>query len=247
MRGKKCLNLWTADGNAEARRYFEQAMEIDPEFARAHAGLAFTYEWGSFYSAWDAKVQKGHDLAERHARQAVALDDTDPQPHVVLGSIHSARRETEQVRKHFDRAIAINPNDADTLINAAMALAILGEPEEGLALVSTAIRLNPNHPDWYFSFLGGCHFIAGHFVDTIAAMEKAPDALPEVRAILAAAYAQVGRLDEARTEIAEFVRRFPSHWTGQPSIQFVADTFRWGRQESINRLLDGLRKAGLPE
>jgi len=128
-----------------------------------------------------------------------------------------------------------------------MALAILSEPEAGLALASTAIRLNPYHSDWYFSYLGGCHFIAGHFVDTIAAMEKAPDALPEVRAILAAAYAQVGRLDEARTEIAEFVRRFPSHWTGHPSIQFFAGTFHWGRKESINRLLEGLRKAGLPE
>ncbi|TIP82753.1 MAG: tetratricopeptide repeat protein, partial [Mesorhizobium sp.] len=76
LRGKRSLDLYTREGNLEARQLFEKALEIDPDYARAHAGLALTYDRGGFYSAWDANPKTSLQKAESHAKKAVALDDT---------------------------------------------------------------------------------------------------------------------------------------------------------------------------
>src|SRR5262249_1590903 len=112
LRGKKCLDLWTPEANAEARRLFTKAIECDPEYARGYAGLAYTYEWAAFYTAWDAEGTSSSENAYLTAERAVALDDTDHLPHVTVGWVHHERGEFEQAQQHFARATAINPNDA---------------------------------------------------------------------------------------------------------------------------------------
>jgi TolB-like protein/Tfp pilus assembly protein PilF len=247
LRGKKCLDQWTPEANAEARRLFAKAIECDPDYARGHAGLAFTYEWAAYYSAWDAEGSSTHENARRYAEKAVALDDTDHLPHVVLGWVHHQLGEFEQARQQFARAAAINPNDADTMMNNAMVLALEGRPGEAIDIAQFAIRLNPRHPDWYLAFLGGCLFRAHRYADAAAAWERAPDAVPEARACLAAACIMTGRTHDARRHMEEFLRRFALHWTGQPAVRsFVSTEFAFVEGRDLDRFADALQEAGMP-
>jgi adenylate cyclase len=248
LRGKKCLDRWTPEANAEARRLFAKAIESDPEFARGYAGLAFTYEWAAYYSAWDAEGSSSHENARLYAERAVALDDTDHLPHVVLGWVHHQLGEFEQAQQQFARAAAINPNDADTMMNKAMVLALEGRPDEAIEIAQFAIRLNPRHPDWYLAFLGACFFRANRYADAAALWERAPDAVPEIRACLAAACILDGRPPDARRHMEEFLRRFALHWTGQPGVRaFVSTEFAFAEETDVDRFANALRAAGMPE
>ena len=248
LRGKKCLDLWTPEANAEARRLFAKAIESDPEYARGYAGLAFTHEWAAYYSAWDADGGSSHENARLHAERAVALDDTDHLPHVILGWVHHQRGEFEQAQRQFARAAAINPNDADTIMHRAMVLALEGRSGEAIENAEFAIRLNPRHPDWYLAFLGGCFFRARRYADAAAIWDRAPDSIPEVRACLAAACVLTGRTQDARRHMEEFLRRSASHWAGRPSVRtFLATEFPFEAAPDLERFADALRAAGMPE
>jgi TolB-like protein/Tfp pilus assembly protein PilF len=248
LRGKKCLDLWTPEANAEARRLFAKAIESDTEYARGYAGLAFTYEWAAYYSAWDAEGSSSHENARRYAERAVALDDTDHLPHVVLGWVHHQLGEFEQAQQQFARAAAINPNDADTMMNKAMVLALEGRPGEAIEIAQFAVRLNPRHPDWYLAFLGACFFRDDRYADAAAIWERAPDAVPEIRACLAAACILAGRPQDARRHMEEFLRRFALHWTGQPGVRaFVSTEFAFAEENDVDRFANALRAAGMPE
>jgi hypothetical protein len=110
------------------------------------------------------------------------------------------------------------------------------------------MRLNPRYPDWYLAYLGGCLFRAQTYADAAAVWERVPDAVPEVRAVLAAACVLSGRPDDGRRHMAEFIRRFPLHWSGAPSVRsFVATVFTYKKPDDISRFAAALRTAGMPE
>jgi len=84
LRGLECIRKGTVEADAEARRYFERALEIDPDYARAYSGLSLSHfnEWScQAWPQWDEKERLAHDYAQR----AVALDTTDPMGAVRLG------------------------------------------------------------------------------------------------------------------------------------------------------------------
>jgi adenylate cyclase len=248
LRGKKCLDLWTSEGNHEARGLFEKAVVDDPAYARGYAGLAFTYEWGAFYTAWDPDTAASHNRASELAQRALSLDDSDHLPHVVLGWVHHERREFKQARQQFERAMAINPNDADTLMNAAMVRAFEGEPEQAIDLAQFAMRLNPRPPDWYLCYLAGCYARAGKYSEATALFERVPDAIPEVRGYLAALHVLQGHPVEARRHMDVFLQRYSQHWAGTPSAQAVEHVYSvLCGAEDPQHFMDALREAGLPE
>src|SRR5262249_47436870 len=150
--------------------------------------------WRSWYSAWTADDRGLREEALRLAREAIALDDTDHLPHIVMAWIHHFQREFEQARRHLDRALALNPNDADALAEVGNFLTIEGEPEMGIACVEGAIRLNPHHPDYYLNYLAHGHFFSHNYAEAIRLL--APNVVfPEAYAFLAAAYAHAGELE----------------------------------------------------
>jgi TolB-like protein/cytochrome c-type biogenesis protein CcmH/NrfG len=248
LRGKMCLDLWTKPAHAEARAFFEKAIAIDPGYARAYAGLALTYEWAAYYSAWGGGDPTLPERAEALALKAAELDPTDHVPLVTLGWINTERRDYERARRYLDRAEALNPNDADMLINKAVMLSLQGEPDAALALARSAIRLNPLHPDYYLGYLAHCYFIAGRYEEAMALREGLSNVFPEGRIALAVLCVLLGRLEEARGHIEKFVADFPSHWIGRPSVSFVTHhIFHYKRKADAEVFLNALRQTGLPE
>ena len=86
--------------------------------------------------------------------------------HTILARIHLYRAEYDQAEKHLDRAMELNPNDAQTLAHACVAFALMGEPALGLEAGEQALRLDPYYPDWYAASLGSNRIATGHYVRT---------------------------------------------------------------------------------
>lgn len=122
-----------------------------------------------------------------------------------------------------------------------------GFASEGKACCEAAIRLNPIHPVWYLSFLGASHYCLRDYDNSVRAFEQAPEGLPEARAILAAAHAQLGNADMATAHIGRFTETFANHWMGTPSARRLVELFAIENESDAAHMFEGLRKAGLPE
>ena len=141
----------------------------------------------------------------------------------------------------YQRALALNPNDADIIAEYADALVYAGEPEKAVGEMQRAMRLNPYHPDWYLWYLADAYHSLGRPSDVTATVNRMQNPAEGSR-LLAANYAYLGMMDEARAAAAEVMRLHPHFtirsWRHRPPYR---DTF------FIERYVEGLRKAGLPE
>lgn len=251
LRGMDLLRKVSRARVAEARECFERALQIDPGYARAYAGLAMAQfkVWSclSWTSWW-----KLNDEALPYAKKAMELDDEDHQIHCILGVISLFTGDHGAARFHLERSERINPNDARALANGAIAWALLGEPERAVKMAELAIRLDPFHPDWYLASLGFAYFVARDYERAIAAMELASDGLCDTRAYLAAAYALRGDTVSARKHASEFIRNSCERLGGEPDadgpgyVDAIVDMSPYLRSEDVAHFVRGLQLAGLP-
>lgn len=244
------LRRATPDAHIEARALLERALAADPDCARAHAGLSLTHfnEWSCH--AWERWEHNAAE-AQRHAEAAVLRDPMDHLTHAVLGRILLYRREFDRAERHVERALALNPNDADMLVQSALSLAYLGDPARGIAAADTAIRLNPFHDDWYFVFAAGPRLVARDMPRLVELAGHAPDVAVDVRAFIAMGHALMGRPAEAERQLARFHEHFRRSVTcgREPEPDEPA---RWilhvnplRRLEDRAFLREGLARAGL--
>src|SRR5687767_7565608 len=253
LRGFECLKRGTVEADAEARTYFERALEIDPSYARAYTGLSLSHfnEWSC--QAWQ-KWDETERLAYDHARRAAALDDADPMVQVVLGRILLYRRQFNEAAFHVDRALSLNPNDTDMLVHAALCRAYLGDGESALALGTKAMRLNPRFPPYYGAPVGLALFVLGRDAEALAVGAQAPISMfVDIPAFLAASCALIGDLERARFYLGEFLSALGDRITygrppdpGEP-LRWLLHVNPFRRPEDIARLSQGLRLAGLEE
>lgn len=251
LRGNHALRKVNWDNFNKANACFERALAIDPSYARAYSGLAMAQfkAWTCLnWSAW----WKLQDNAFDYAKKALALDDADHHVHCMIGLVHLFLREFALARHHLERAETLNPNDARTLANAAMAWAFLGEGKRGVRMAEAAVRLDPYHPDWYMAGLGLCYYVVRDYQRAIEAMELTPDAFTcDTRAYLAAAYAQSGNIAAAKRHIAEFLRGTSEQWGGDPATEaprYVEAMMRHNpflKAEDAAHFAEGLSLAGL--
>jgi TolB-like protein len=251
LRGLECLRQGSVEADEEARRFFERAIEIDPTYARAYAGLSLSHfnEWScQAWAQWDEKER----LAHHYARRAVALDDTDAMVQVVLGRILVYRRRYDEAAHHLERALLLNPNDTDVLVHAALCQAYLGDPEAALATTEKAMRLNPAHPPWYAAPAGLALFLLQRDRECLDVSTAAPTRMfVDIAAFAAAASALMGDLDGARRHLQDFLADFQDRIgfgraaePGEP-LRWLLHVNPFKRPEDGERLARGLRLAGL--
>jgi TolB-like protein/Flp pilus assembly protein TadD len=244
--------LYTAESYAEARGLLERAIEIDPGFAMAYSGLAWVHFDLPLLTPGDPASAAYWAEAHRFAQKAVSLDDNDALGHTALGWAYLYEEAFDLAEAEFERATALNPNDADLLMLRALALAVLGDPETALELAETALRLNPHSADWHWLCLEVIQYVARRYDEALRTYQRRSLSLPESPAWHAATLAQLGRLEEAREKGRNFVEGLRKVWAGDPAataVDYVAwllkmNPFR--RQQDRDHLIDGLRAAGLP-
>jgi TolB-like protein/Flp pilus assembly protein TadD len=237
LRGVKHLRGYGPDDNQRAVQLFQQAMDLDPDYALARAYRAFAdVVLHGYADAPDAVLAQAKALAA----SAVELDDNDGRCHWLLSMIFGYCGDLDGEYRHIRRAIALNPNDANALCGSSVCLAAQGRADEGIDRVREAMRLNPYHPEWYWTDLGMTLYAARRYADAAEAFGHR--ALPGywILSRLAACYAQLGRMEEAAAAAAE-VRRL------RPDFSLSKLRMHLWRTAEAEHILDGMRKAGLPE
>jgi TolB-like protein len=251
LRGLECLRKGTVEADTEARRFFERALEIDPAYARAYAGLSLSHfnEWScQAWAQWDEKERLAHD----YARRAFVLDETDAMVQVVLGRILVYRRRYAEAAHHLERALLLNPNDTDVLVHAALCQAYLGDPEGALVTANKAMRLNPAFPPWYAAPAGLSLFMLGRDRECLALSAVAPTRMfVDVAAFAAAACALTGDMAGATRYLQQFLDDFQERIgfgrapePGEP-LRWLLHVNPFRRPEDGERLARGLSLAGL--
>ena len=250
LRGMALLRQGTPESLLDARPLFHRALAIDPGFARAYTGLSLSHfnEWSCvFWERW----QDNEREAYRYAEQGVRMDDSDHMTHFVLGRILLYRREFERAERDLERAEALNPNDADMLIQLACSDALLGHAERGIERLRLARRLNPYHNDWYFAFAACTALLARRLPEAVDFARRAPHVATDMHACMACALAHQGRLDEARRHRDAFLALFRQRIC-TARAPAADDPVRWllhvnpmRRSEDRTFVLAGLARAGL--
>jgi adenylate cyclase len=199
LRGQDERKRTTREANLQARHLFLKALELDPRYAQAHAGLSWVYlqSWQFLWSADPESLERARELAER----AIALDDTLAEGHHLLGQIYLWQKEHERAIAEAQRAVAIAPNDARGYETLAEVLAWSGRPEESIAFIRRAMRLNPHYPFFYLWTLGHASYVARRNGEAAEALSRIlaqnPNFLP-AHAYLAVIFVEMGQPRRAR-------------------------------------------------
>ncbi len=240
LRGLEYYWSFTKDGNAKARQMFEKAIELDPKYADAYAWLGQNYfiGWGNLWSPANAL-----DRAFQLAQQAIALDDSRPFPHTVLGTIYLFKRQYAEALTEAQRAIALGPNDASGYEWLAWIMNNTRRRAEAIDLAEKAMRLDPRNHDRYLYIEGWSYTQMGRYEEAIPILKRSLASYPNVLVshyYLVVDYIELGREPQARAEAAEILRISPN---------FSVDTFvqRFPNQDETykERVRTDLHKAGL--
>jgi adenylate cyclase len=136
-------------GFDKAQELYEKAIEADPSFARAYSALAWLH-FLRFKSVFRLPFERILPKALELALESARLDPNDYRAHWVLGCLYMHQRKHSQALAQFERALRINPNDANLLMFSADALVYGGRTAEALERCYQAIRISPNGPDWHW-------------------------------------------------------------------------------------------------
>ena len=197
----------------EARRLLERSILLDPKYARAYAMLSNTHTtvWaqpldGDYLNP--AALVRACELASK----AVRLDPGLPQAHALLGMALNWMHQHDASLEAFEKAIALNPNYTDWRFASALVLA--GEPTRAIRAVETHMRLDPFYLPTAPSWLGLSYYLLNQYPKALSALRECATRAPNLRGghvLLAATYAQLGQLEEARAEAAEVLRLEPRY------------------------------------
>jgi adenylate cyclase len=234
------------EDNEQARRLYERAAGLDPHSVWAVCGLAAVHYFDLTYQWTDSPDRSVAELV-RAAQRSVALDDNDPLAQLVLGLAYSVTGEREEMFAAFELAIQLNPSSPTAYAYLGNFLALAGSSDDAIEKLSKGMRLSPRDP-LMFVFLSGmayAHFAAGRYEDAVdwaqRSFQRRRDWL-DAHVVLAASYAHLGRLDEARKASEEILRLQPEF-----SVAASKRTLSAADEDFTQRCMDGLRKAGLKE
>ena len=205
---------FTREDNATARHFFDMAVQLDPTFARAHAGLSFTH-WQSAFQSWEDPAAQT-DRAYETAGQSLIVDDRDPVAHWAMGRALWLRRRNDDSVGELQSAVELSPNFALGHYALSFVHAQSGDPKAAIAASDQSRRLSPFDP-LLFGMLGTralAHARLGEYEAAAAWALKAaarPNAHANIMAIAAHCLALAGRIEEARSFAAAIRKSRPDY------------------------------------
>lgn len=226
--------------NDLARDFYWKALELDPAFARAYAGLAMTYAL-AYQLGWDDEAALGR--AVEFAGTAEQMNPGMPEAHWVFGFVETQRRRHAEAIRHLQRALRLSPSYADAYALMGGIRTYTGQPAEGVSLLRTALRLNPDAGSLYFLLLGrALYFLDEHEqarINLEQALARNAENL-EARVYLAAVLDQLGDRDAAAWQADEIRAIEPKF-----SVNRWLATYPMTDQRQRDRLAQALRRYAL--
>jgi TolB-like protein len=237
------LHKRTKEDMAAAKELFQHAISIDPQFALAHAGNARAY----FFNALMGITEADAEEAGKSALRAIELDPDEPEAHLALGGIYHANRDSDRAIPEFETAISLNPSYAPALHFLGAALTVSGRSEEALPHLLAAIRLSPKDGEIgpFHARVAFALFHLRRHEEAVEWAQKAvrlPSILWPVHCLLTAALALLDKTDAAQLALRDLLLFWPGITVG-----FVRENLLTVNRKNFDHLIEGLRKAGLPE
>lgn len=232
LKGRECSVRYKID---EADSLLARAIELDPNYAHAYAWRASTL--AARY--WRGGGQETLKQAAICAEKALSLDESDAWCHQAMGFVSLHSKKLALAGMHFERAMRINPNDVNIITDYANWLSYMGRFDEALRYLDLAMQRDPFPPSWIWECRGSTLLLAERYEEAISAFQTVPIEDSNTHALLAAAYAWAGQLENARREMA--LAR-----DGNPDV--VAALFNSPYADDAHRdhIQEGLRIAGMP-
>jgi adenylate cyclase len=243
--------IYAESGMTRVRSLIQQAIALDPQYARAYAVLAFASFVDWFYLGNEADIEQAYANAEK----SVALDPDDGRSRSILGRACMFSKRHSRALIHFERALEINPNDPEAINAMGVYLDLSGRHDEAIEIFRKVLKLNPVQRDLYMEDLGFANYAAGHYQEAADAFSEIVNRPHWTHAHLAASYAKLGQLDEARAEVKQ-LEPWPAPWDKPgaatdpefPRVPkaLIAYIKCYKDEEVFRNWIDGFRKAGLP-
>ena len=235
---------------AKARKLFKRAVELDPNYIFAWAVLGWTYYIdGVYYSAHYDRKERFERSAEI-AQKILFIDNNSSEAYTLLSCVYMSQRKFDEAVAAGQKAVDLDPNNAGDLATVAIVMQNVGEFEEAIALLKRAMRLHPFYPHWYLSRLGMCYRMIGRYEESVAALEESlkrnkeeGGPMDRMYLYLATTYSMMGRVEDARDLVEKALEYNPKMTIESWRVRL----FQYKDPSNIERILDALRKAGLPE
>ncbi len=235
LKGRELCN---AGKEWQAEPFFAKAVEIDPDFALAHAWCAF----GCLGQFW--KTGAPEKLEQAHASAEVALfhDIDEPMSHYAAGATLNYLLQYDLSESHFQRAMSLNPLDVHIQGHYAHLLMNKGLLAEALAVITSTLARDTYPPVWMQYVRGKIMFYLGDFQAAIRAIESSAWNSYRTHAHLAAAHAHLHHTEEARRQIEAMYAIHPAVTIGE-----IKATSGFADHGMLELLFDGLRRAGIKD
>ncbi|WP_162820661.1 adenylate/guanylate cyclase domain-containing protein [Microvirga calopogonii] len=242
----------TRENQLRAVEFFQRAIGIDPNYARAHGKLAASYTVLARLTRGDAEARaRALAAAQDWAQKGVSLDRDDASSLLALGYALLYERRFAEGEHYIDRAVALNPHDDQMGLHHVSALSYLGKAEQAVEKVERVLRHNPRWAVALFD-LGIAHVFARNHEAAVAIFDQVP--VHEERRLVVATYAHAGRIEQATHHAQLYVEEVRASWIGTPTTD-VGELVRWDMmyncpfkcREDTAYFCEGLRLAGLLE
>ena len=244
LRGWAHFRLRTPENYAEATRHFKRAIELDPDYSRAHAALASTY-WEGWERWWHEPLGFEEWIGPRQEAERyleIALKNPTALAHQVASEVRRQESRHKDMVREAETAVQLDPNDPNSYVALTWALALTGKPEEALTAVDRALALDPHHPAFYLYLKGFVKFMLKEYEVAADLLERALELNPDnfsAKNILIPTYAYLGKLDASKEQLASHPLPLSIDWVGY--------YWRYKEPRDWEHLAKGLRLAGVPD
>ena len=249
LRGRELLGAPVGIGKTKNRealeqstKFFMRALELDPSYSLAYAGLSMAYNL-DYQNRWSDDPDSSLPLSKRYAELAVEKNPKEPFARLCMSWAAIFKKDLDRAKSEAETALSCNPNYASAYAVLGTIHTYLGRPLEAVAMIERATRLDPAASKHYLHFLGTAYLLAGKYETAAVVLRRRVFLVPGTdfsRALLASALGHLGDVDDARRvwhELKEINPKysFREHFSRRPF-----------RKEDVETLAEGLTKAGLP-
>ncbi|MDJ0957889.1 MAG: winged helix-turn-helix domain-containing protein [Arenicellales bacterium] len=224
----------------EAIELYWKAIELDPNFTEAYIGMALhgLYLWES--DANDVMpAAAARKLAYDSASKVRELDPKNPIAYSILALLQATDGQHEIAIETSQRAIELGPNSADTYAMQAVVLMYAGQHEKALHTMKTAFELNPKPPEEFYGYLGRAQFFTKKYDEAALSLDKTR----WFRHDRLMTYGQLGWSEKAKVVFDSVLKDIPFLNLSYYRIRLA----HYKREQDMTHMIDGLRKAGVPE
>jgi adenylate cyclase len=227
----------------QSTKFLKRALELDPSYSKAYAGLSMAYSL-DYQNRWSDDPDISLRLSKHNAEQAIEKDPNEPFARLVASWVAIFEKDLDRAKSEADIALSLNPNFSGAYGSLGHIQTLSGRPLEAIPALERATRLDPAFRPQHLYFLGMAYLIAGKYETAAALLRERILLVPGTdfsRVLLASALGHLGEIDEARRiwgELKEINPKysFTEHFARQP----------FKREEDVRRIAEGLLKVGLP-